>query len=306
MKKILPIITLTAIIIIALATSMFTNSTPPGVHADPGNQDWQLTVTGLVQTPLNLSLTELTALPKTTQVATLVCVDYPGTTLAEGNWTGVKLSYLLEEANVSDTAIKVAFHAADGYSTDLTIERAMQDDVIIAYQLNGQPLTDPLRLVVPGHWGYKWISQLAHIELVDYNYLGRWESSGYSDSASIAAGGAAPRQTFSFPTITPPETSSPSPLPSASSTPSPTPSYPPAATKTPSPPPILTVSPSSSPSSSPTTPEPKSSSNTPQTSNIYSYTVASVAVVAVTIAASAIVMRKKKAARQNFAGKLQQ
>jgi DMSO/TMAO reductase YedYZ molybdopterin-dependent catalytic subunit len=61
----------------------------------------------------------------------------------------------------------------------------MRNDIILAYEKDGQPLAEKLRLVVPGKWGYKWISRLAQIDLVDYNFLGRYESSGYSDEANI-------------------------------------------------------------------------------------------------------------------------
>ncbi len=165
--------------------SLAYNPIPSANSADSTDvQEGRLIVTGLVNNPLNLSWTEIVAMPKTTVNATLVCVDAPRTALMAGNWTGIKLRTLLEEAEVSAAAIKVGFHAADGYSTDLTIETAMRDDIILAYENNGNSLND-LRLVVPGKWGYKWISQLTHIELIDYDFLGFWESRGYSDEAEV-------------------------------------------------------------------------------------------------------------------------
>lgn len=177
---------------------------------------WQLTVSGLVENPLNLRWAEILAMPTSTVIASLICVDFPGNILMQGNWTGIKLRTLLEKAKPSPDAIKVGFHAADGYSTDLTIETAMRDDVILAYEKDGTPLND-LRLVVPGKWGYKWISQLTNIALVDFNFLGRWESAGYSDEANIGSGGS-PRlkdvvPSLPTPSQTPPPTTSPSPSP---------------------------------------------------------------------------------------------
>jgi hypothetical protein len=52
-----------------------------------------------------------------------------------------------------------------------------------------------LRLVVPGRWGYKWIHHLNKIELVNYDFLGKFESQGYSDSAEIFQSGT-PSDTF--------------------------------------------------------------------------------------------------------------
>ncbi|NIR87790.1 molybdopterin-dependent oxidoreductase, partial [Candidatus Bathyarchaeota archaeon] len=87
---------------------------------------------------------------------------------------------------VSPEAVKVAFYAADDFTTDLIVTTAMREDVLLAYERDGEPLPEKLRLVVPGKWGYKWISQLIHIELVNYDFKGSWESRGYSDTAEIS------------------------------------------------------------------------------------------------------------------------
>lgn len=228
---------ITTIAILLILASLAYNSIPPAKSATPNSDvDWQLTVSGLVKNPLTLNWTEITSMPKTTVPAALICVDFPNKILLHGYWTGVKLQTLLEEVEPSPSVMKVAFYAADGYSTDLTIETAKRNDVILAYEINSTSLND-LRLVVPGKWGYKWISQIANIELVDYNFLGRWESQGYSDEADMSSGGgqsvrdlqSLPKVnvTSPAPTTTPPSTTplpSPSPVaPSYQTTPTPEP-----------------------------------------------------------------------------------
>ena len=157
--------------------------TPAGsASADPS---WTLVLDGLVQTPLNLTLDDLRAMERTTECVELYCVDYPTVPVEEGNWTGVRLELLLEQARASPEAVKIAFYADDDYSTDLTVATAMREDVIVAYERDGVPLDEKLRLVLPGKWGYKWIGRLTHIELVDYDFTGVWESRGYSDEADI-------------------------------------------------------------------------------------------------------------------------
>jgi DMSO/TMAO reductase YedYZ molybdopterin-dependent catalytic subunit len=146
---------------------------------------WTLTLDGLVESPLDLTLDDLRAMERTTEYVELYCVDYPTIAVEKGNWTGVRLGLLLEQAGVSPQAVKIAFYADDDYSTDLTIDTAMREDVIVAYERDGVPLDENLRLVLPGKWGYKWISRLTRIELVDYDYTGLWESRGYSDDAEI-------------------------------------------------------------------------------------------------------------------------
>jgi hypothetical protein len=144
-----------------------------------------LVVDGLVQSPLSLTFDDLLAMPTSTVYSKLYCVGAPSTPLAEGNWTGVRLGLVLEEAGVSPEAVKVAFYADDGFSTDLPLTTAMRNDIILAYERDGEPLTEDVRLVVPCKWGYKWIEGPTHIELVDYDFLGRYESLGYSDEADI-------------------------------------------------------------------------------------------------------------------------
>jgi DMSO/TMAO reductase YedYZ molybdopterin-dependent catalytic subunit len=205
-----------------ISTANSENSTDTEIN--PAVAEWQLTVTGLVENPLKLSWTEIVAMPKSTVNAALICVDFPNNMVAQGNWTGIKLQTLLEEAKPSADAIKVAFYAADGYSTDLPVETAIRDDVILAYEKDGSPLND-LRLVVPGKWGYKWISQLTRLELVDYNFLGFWESRGYSDEAAVSAGSSSTDKfTSSMPNVSAP---SPSPTTPPATSPSPSPSQPP-------------------------------------------------------------------------------
>ncbi len=156
------------------------------VHAQSSNSNWQLNVNGLVDHPLNLTLTDLEALPQTTVSAAIYCVDFPTTVVTQGNWQGVKLWALLSQAGILPGAIKVAFSASDGYQSDLTLDQAKNDNIIVAYAKDGAPLSEVLRLVVPGHWGYKWVSQVVGIEIVNYDFKGKWESQGYSDDGSIA------------------------------------------------------------------------------------------------------------------------
>ena len=167
---------------------------PTGAAAESATTEPQrnLVLDGLVESPLDLTLEDLRAMDKTTEYVELYCVDYPTVPVEKGDWTGVRLGLLLEEAGVSPQAVKVAFYDDYGYSTDLTVTTAMREDVILAYERDGMPLSEGLRLVLPGKWGYKWISGLTHIELVDYDFTGVWESRGYSDEADITAEPSSP------------------------------------------------------------------------------------------------------------------
>jgi Oxidoreductase molybdopterin binding domain len=179
--------TLTITIMILTILALITYGAKlPTANAQTSNQTGQLTITGLVANPLTLTLADIKAMPNTTEYAQLFCVASATSPVQKGNWTGVPLAYLLQQANVSSDALKIAFFATDGYSTDLTVQLVTQDnDIIVAYQFNSNP-TSGLQLVVPLNWGYKWISDLTQIQLVNYNFLGTTENQGYPDDASTA------------------------------------------------------------------------------------------------------------------------
>jgi hypothetical protein len=217
----------TATIIGLLIVASFSWSLKATAHAETNSADWQLSVTGLVENPLNLTVADLKAMPQTTEYAALYCVDDPGVAVTEGNWTGVQLWTLLETAGVSSNTTKVAFFASDGYSTDLPIATAQQSNILLAYALNGNPLSDVLRLVVPGEWGYKWIALVTNIKLVNYNYLGTEESLGYADNGVSSAGTQGPTAPPYNPLYNPSYNSSEDNLPSSTPliSPSPTPHF---------------------------------------------------------------------------------
>ena len=154
----------------------------------PAYAQWTLEIDGKVQRPLNLTLRELAAMPRTTVDSEIYCLPSPssyGVLVEWGNWTGVKLGYLLAQVGVSADAVKVAFYAEDGFSTDLDLTAAALEDVILAYEKYGKPMDETLRLVVPSRWGYKWIKWLTRIELTDYDFRGRYESRGFPDDAWV-------------------------------------------------------------------------------------------------------------------------
>ena len=181
----------TTTLIAFLIISTFTATATATAKATTST-DWELVINGLVQNPLNLTVDDLKAMPQTTEEATIFCVDFPSQIVTTGIWTGVTLAALLQQAGVQPSAVKVAFFATDQYATDLNLLSALDPAVIVAYAKDGAPLSETLRLVVPGRWGYKWISQLTTITLMDYDFKGRWESQGYSDDANMQSTGSTP------------------------------------------------------------------------------------------------------------------
>jgi DMSO/TMAO reductase YedYZ molybdopterin-dependent catalytic subunit len=133
--------------------------------------DWNLMVDGAVAHPLKLSLEEILQYTPTTLMSTLECwYPFGGPILvSNGNWTGVPLNVIIEEAEPNIGAASVNFYALDGYVMGaFSLDEMMaRDDFLLAYELNGQTLPPvqgyPLKLVLPGVAGYengRWLSRI--------------------------------------------------------------------------------------------------------------------------------------------------
>ena len=152
---------------------------------------YELKIEGLVGKPLILKCSDLLSYPAKTKIIILRCVEgWSGV----GEWTGTLLRDILNEAKIMRNARTVVFYSADGYSTSLSI-KDLNKNVLLSYRLNGETLPRehgyPLRLVVEGKYGYKWIKWITHIRIIKGHYKGYWERQGYSNNADINKPGKA-------------------------------------------------------------------------------------------------------------------
>jgi DMSO/TMAO reductase YedYZ molybdopterin-dependent catalytic subunit len=181
-----------------------TNPPDPDYRAQAANgfADWRLQVDGLVEQPLQLSLAELRALPSRTQITRHDCVE--GWSCI-GKWKGVKLSTLLERAQLKPEARYIVLRcadslgrsgtAADKYYESIGLADAFHEQTILAYEMNDQTLPiphgAPLRLRVERQLGYKMAKYVMSIEAVDSlakirgGHGGYWEDRGYAWYAGI-------------------------------------------------------------------------------------------------------------------------
>ncbi|TDI83546.1 MAG: sulfite oxidase [Chloroflexi bacterium] len=153
--------------------------------------EWTLKVTGSVRERRSISHSDLRTLPSKTLRMTLECAGngrramdpvpagtpwgYGAVSIVE--FTGTPVSNVLELAGISDEAVEAVFHGADRgevapgrmepYVRSLPLEVALSPDTILAWEMNGEPLTTdhgfPLRMVVPGWYGMasvKWLEQI--------------------------------------------------------------------------------------------------------------------------------------------------
>jgi sulfane dehydrogenase subunit SoxC len=178
--------------------SLHWDITPPGLHyllihydipaIDPST--FELVIDGLVDRALTLDLDAIKSRPRISSVVTLECagngraqllprpVSQPWLSEAVGTarWTGTPLAGLLREVGIANYAVDVVFTGADhgiergleqDYQRALPVSEAMNEDVLLAYEMNGAPLPPqhgaPLRLIVPGWYGMahvKWLRRI--------------------------------------------------------------------------------------------------------------------------------------------------
>jgi hypothetical protein len=126
------------------------------------NAEVNLQVTDVSGNSVYYTYDQLLAMPKTTTSAALYCY---GVLKTGGTWGGVSLGYLLEQVSMNQTSYSTSFIAQDGYQVNLPLSFALRPDVIIAYEKDGSPLPEGLRLVLPGENGNLWISMITRISM---------------------------------------------------------------------------------------------------------------------------------------------
>ena len=130
--------------------------------------EWELGVDGLVARPTSFSLDALRSMPATRQITHQACEE-GWSFIAE--WTGVRLSHVLDLTGVSSAAKYVVFYAYDDLWESIDMEDAMHPQTLLAYGMNGNNLPTPhgapVRLRVSRQLGYKSLKYLAQITVVD-------------------------------------------------------------------------------------------------------------------------------------------
>lgn len=164
--------------------------------------DWRLSIGGLVERPIELSLAQLRSMPARTQITRHDCVE--GWSCI-GKWKGVPLGALLERVRLKPNARYLAFYCADTleltldgtgqYYESIDLLDAAHPQTILAYDMNDRPLPiphgAPLRLRLERQLGYKMAKYIMRIDAIDsFAGLGRgkggyWEDRGYQWYAGI-------------------------------------------------------------------------------------------------------------------------
>ena len=178
---------------------------PPPTEVDLST--WRLKVSGHLDRPLELSLDDLqTKFPRTSIVAVNQCSgngrgyfsprvfggQWANGAMGNAEWSGVRLRDILSMAGVRQGAVDVSFNGLDqppvptvpDFVKSLAASRILEDStVLVAYQMNGQPLPMlngfPVRLIVPGWYATYWVKHLSEITVLDREFDGYWMRRAY-------------------------------------------------------------------------------------------------------------------------------
>jgi DMSO/TMAO reductase YedYZ molybdopterin-dependent catalytic subunit len=149
---------------------------------------YRLKITGLVNKTAEYTYNDvLTSFQKYQKVITLHCVEGWSVKLL---WEGFLLKEILNQTEIDPNATIVIFHAYDDYTTSLPLDYIVENNILIAYKMNGLTLPPergfPFQLVAESKYGYKWIKWVTEIELSNNtNYRGFWESRGFPNTADV-------------------------------------------------------------------------------------------------------------------------
>ena len=176
----------------------------------------RIEVVGAVDKPMAISLSELEAMPQFSFSMTMECAGNDRITmlplpagepwqngaLSTVRYSGVSLAHVLQNVGLGSDAVEIVFRGADRGERDdaagevrfersLSVERALGADVILALQMNGEPLTAahgaPVRVVVPGWYGMASVKWLDQIRVLTEPFQGYFQSMRYvyDDGESI-------------------------------------------------------------------------------------------------------------------------
>ncbi len=166
MKKTTKITLTLFLLLIALAVPLYIYTHPESMKTDT------LQITGNVGNPVTIELSQLQNYGSLTMQVTLSSSSRPSDN-GIFNYTGVVLSDLLEQAQMSANASSVYIQALDGYGTTISIQDAVNSNTILAYQKDSAPLIPlkeggegPIRLIIGADpYAQRWIRGVAVIEV---------------------------------------------------------------------------------------------------------------------------------------------
>lgn len=152
-----------------------------GEHPDISPGAWQLQLFGAIARPAIWRWNDLMAQPQAEAVSDIHCVT--SWSRYDNHWQGVSTIDLLESVVPLPATRFVLLHAADGYTTNLTLDDFAAEGAMLVHAWSGKPLKrehgGPVRLVVPHLYFWKSPKWIDRIEFRTQDAPGFWEVRGY-------------------------------------------------------------------------------------------------------------------------------
>jgi DMSO/TMAO reductase YedYZ molybdopterin-dependent catalytic subunit len=149
---------------------------------------WTLEVSGEVERPLTLGWEQLLELPSREVTVDIHCVTR--WSRFDTTFKGVQWSELAKLVQPRPGARFVVAHAEQGFTANVPLAAIDDEEALIAYEADGEPLTPdhgwPVRLVVPSRYFWKSAKWLRGLELLDHDQPGFWERYGYNNHADFS------------------------------------------------------------------------------------------------------------------------
>ena len=169
-------------------------------------EQWRLKVWGNTEKEMQLSLNDLkTKFEKITYTAVSQCSgngrsffeprviggQWKNGAMGNTTWSGVRLKDILNAAGLKQGSVEVSFNGLDmpalpsvpDFVKSLPIDKALEDDIMVAYEMNGRPLLMlngfPTRLIVPGWYATYWVKALSEITVVTKQFNEFWMNPAY-------------------------------------------------------------------------------------------------------------------------------
>jgi DMSO/TMAO reductase YedYZ molybdopterin-dependent catalytic subunit len=146
---------------------------------------WQFSIWGSVEEERHWSWDEFLKLPQTKLRADFHCVTH--WSRFDDEWEGVLFRDFVRHVKLKPDARFVMQHAYGGYTTNLSLQWMIDEDVLFAHTLNGKPLEvehgGPMRVFTPRRYAWKGAKWIRGLEFLPKDRPGFWEENGYSNSA---------------------------------------------------------------------------------------------------------------------------
>ena len=188
-------------------------------------REWRLTVGGNAEKEIFLSMDELRTFERVTYTAVIQCSgngrsffeprvaggQWGNGAMGNVTWTGARLKDILNKAVIKAGSVDITFDGLDSgplptvpdFVKSLPVDKAMEDDILVAYEMNGEPLTMlngfPARLIVPGWYATYWVKSLSTIKVIPKPFEEFWMKPAYripDTACGCVPPGTSPKKTI--------------------------------------------------------------------------------------------------------------